>query len=248
MPYTGDAIPKIHGLTLHDDGRFELAGRSYELWEELSPTSAGEWTVAKRGSHLLAERADGEQVTYTYGEAGWTRAEEQPSKTCQPVTFESYLLPMVGVQKDKEGNDVYTPWATCQFGDIVFKGDGTVVLGNRAFVDGQPINGFRFTGGVAKRPAGFKQTLEIAAPDNETYHFGYYSGWWYRFLPIDAHSAPERGLGYWVRREIATHGVFGALVRLGRLAIGLAMLAYFTLAIISCVILALFSICKAIWK
>jgi hypothetical protein len=232
MPQDSYSPREIPELTLHPDGRFSLAAKTYDLWEELRPTRAGEWTVSKpHGPRIHAEHADGARVTCTYDEAGWTTTEDggHPSQTCQPVSWESHLLPMTGVQKDEEGNDIYTPWATCQLGDIVFKGDGVVMLAGRAFVDGQRIDGFRFTGGVAKRQAGFKQTLAIEAADGETYYFGYRCGWWYRFLPIDAQSAPKRGLAYWIHREIATHGVLGALVRLWQLAMGLVGRAFIVL-------------------
>ncbi|HYV34143.1 MAG TPA: hypothetical protein VE988_00480 [Gemmataceae bacterium] len=98
---------------------------------------------------------------------------------------------------------------TCTIGDMVFIGNGTVVLGGRAYIDGAPIN-CKFAGCVAHRKEGFRNVLTVyVASERCKYYFSYEADWWYRHVKV---RGPATGIGHLLRQYIGHYGgFFGAI-------------------------------------
>jgi hypothetical protein len=120
--------------------------------------------------------------------------------------------------------------STHTIGELVFKGDGTVIIGNRAFVDSQPIRGHAFAGGTADRRRGFAETLMVHVPsERRRYFFQYRYDIWWRLVPT--RNPPPRTLSYSWRRDCSNYGFIGAAI-IWAITIGFRVVVWFVVGVI----------------
>jgi hypothetical protein len=123
------------------------------------------------------------------------------------VSWQSYPLPMTRAP----GPDQTI--ATHTMGDMIFRADGMLFLGDRAFLENQAIANHSFPGGIANREAGFHRTLYVTSTsDQREYRFSYDKTMWVRW--VQAVNAPEETIGAFWEREVAHHGFIGAIFML----------------------------------
>jgi hypothetical protein len=106
------------------------------------------------------------------------------------------------------GND--QTFATHTFGEIVFRADGVLFHGDRAFLEHQAIDDYAFPGGIANRGDGFCRMLRITSTnDQREYCFRYEDKKWVRW--VQAVNAPKQTIRSWFARDLAHRGPIGAL-------------------------------------
>jgi hypothetical protein len=101
-----------------------------------------------------------------------------------------------------------SPEEGIQMGDLLFLPGGTVVIGNAAHADSEPINQ-DFGSWTARRKAGFKNVLVIEDSFGDTARFTYQQHRWWKGIAYEI--APNESLGHAIKRELVHRGVMGTV-------------------------------------